>query len=70
MLLECAVLQECRDKYYTADLLKTLFETIPETCTVEFLRETGFFYLLWIVKHAVQFIAWITLDLIKFVNFN
>ena len=47
MLLECPVLQECRDEYYTADSLNTLFETIPETCIVEFLREVGFFYLIW-----------------------
>ena len=46
MLLECAVLQECRDEYYTADSLNTLFETIPETCIVEFLREVGLFYLI------------------------
>ena len=50
MLLECAALQEIRDEYYTADSLKTLFEKIPETCIVEFLREAGFFYLIWIVK--------------------
>ena len=43
MLLECAVLQECFDEYYTADSLNTLFETIPETCKVEVLREVGFF---------------------------
>ena len=47
MLLECAVLQECRDEYYTVDSLNALFETIPETCIVEFLREAGFFYLIW-----------------------
>ena len=47
MLLGCAVLQECRDKYHTVDSLNTLFETIPETCLVEFLREAGFFYLIW-----------------------
>ena len=50
MLLECAALQEIRDEYYTADSLKTLFEKISETCIVEFLREAGFFYLIWIVK--------------------
>ena len=50
MLLECVALQEIRDEYYTADSLKTLFEKIPETCIVEFLREAGFFYLIWIVK--------------------
>ena len=47
MLLECALLQECRDEYYTVDSLNALFETIPETCKVEFLREAGFFYLIW-----------------------
>ena len=46
MLLECAVVQECPDEYYTADSLNTLFETIPETCIVEFLQEVGFFYLI------------------------
>ena len=50
MLLECAALQEIRDKYYTADSLKTLFEKIPETCIVDFLREAWFFYLIWIVE--------------------
>ena len=47
MLLECALLQECRDEYYAVDSLNALFETIPETCIVEFLREAGFFYLIW-----------------------
>ena len=47
MLLDCALLQECRDEYYTVDSLNALFETIPETCIVEFLREAGFFYLIW-----------------------
>ena len=52
MLLECALLQalwlqECRDEYYTVDSLNALFETIPDTCFVEFLWEAGFFYLIW-----------------------
>ena len=47
MLLECAVLQECRDEYNTVDSLNALFETVPETCIVELLREVGFFYLIW-----------------------
>ena len=47
MLLECALLEECRDEYYTVDSLNALFETIPETCIVEYLREAGFFYLIW-----------------------
>ena len=46
MLLECAVVQECCDEYYTADSLSTLFKTIPERCIVEFLQEVGFFYLI------------------------
>ena len=68
MLLECAVLQEYRDEYYTIDSLSALFETIPETCIVEFLPEAGFFYLIWMAGQSVQFITWITLDLIEFVN--
>ena len=52
MLLECAVLQESRDKYYTADSLNTLFETISETFIIEFLREAGFFYLMWTVRQT------------------
>ena len=47
MLLECALLQECCDEYYTVDSLNAIFETIPETCIVEILREAGFFYLIW-----------------------
>ena len=70
MLLEFAILQECRDEYYTADSLNPLFETIPETCIVAFLREAGFFYLIWMVRYSMQFIAWITPDLMEFVNFN
>ena len=50
MILERAALQEIRDEYYTADSLKTLFEKVPETCIVDFLREAGFFYMIWIVK--------------------
>ena len=46
ILLECALLQECRDEYYTVDSLNALFETIPETYGVEFLREAGFLYLI------------------------
>ena len=47
MLLQCALLQECRDENYTVDSLNALFKTIPETCIEEFLREAGFFYLIW-----------------------
>ena len=41
------VLQECREEYYTVDSMNTLFEKIPKTCIVEFLRVVGFFYLIW-----------------------
>ena len=47
ILLECVLLQKYRDGYYTVDSLNALFETIPETCIVEFLREAGFFNLMW-----------------------
>ena len=47
MLLECPLLQECRDEYYTVDSLNALFGTIPEICIIKFLREAGFFYLIW-----------------------
>ena len=47
MLLECAMLQECRDEYYTVDSLNSLFQKITEACIVEFQWEAGFFYLIW-----------------------
>ena len=46
MLLECTVLQQIRDEYYKAESFRTLFETFPEACIVEFLLEAGFFYLI------------------------
>ena len=66
MLLECTVLQQIRDEYYTADSLRTLFETIPETCIVEFLKEAGLFYLIWKTIYPVQHIIRITHQLTKF----
>ena len=66
MLLECTVWQQICDEYYTADSLRTLFETIPETCIVEFLREAGFFYLIWKAIYPVQHIIRITHQLTKF----
>ena len=47
MLMECALLQEGRDEYYTADSLSTSFETIPETYIVEFLWEAWSFWIEW-----------------------
>ena len=46
--------------------LGTLFETIPETCIAEFLREAGFFYLIWKAIYPVQHIIRITHQLTKF----
>ena len=66
MLLECTVLQQIRDEYYTADSLRTLFVTFPETCIVEFLREAGFFYLIWKAIYPVQHIIRITHQLTIF----
>ena len=69
MLLECAVVQEYRDEYYTADSLNTRFETIPEICIVEFSsyekRDSSIWY-----KWLDIFYTWITPDLMEFVNFN
>ena len=48
------VLQQSRDEYYTVDSLRTLFETIPEACIIEFLREAGFFYRIWKAIYPVQ----------------
>ena len=45
MLLECAVLQQSSDEYYTANSLKTIFGTIPEIIIVESLPKAGFFCL-------------------------
>ena len=47
ILMECTVLQQSRHEYNTVDSLRTLFETIPEACIIEFLREAGFYYLIW-----------------------
>ena len=70
MLMECAVLQESRDEYYTVDTLIILFETIPESCIVEFLRESGFFYLIWTVRHSKEFFTRIIPEQMQYSKFN
>ena len=65
MLLECALLRNNHEEYYTSDSLKALFETISETCIVELLQEAGFFYLIW---RYLQFLTGIIPEL--FFNFN
>ena len=54
ILLECTVLQQSHDEYHTVDSLRTLFETIPEACIIEFLREAGFYYLMWMARYPTQ----------------
>ena len=54
MLLECTVFQQSHDEYYTADSLGTVFETTPEICIVEFLREAAFLCLIWIAICPAQ----------------
>ena len=56
MLLECALLRNTREEYYTFDSQNALVETISETCIVELLHEAGFFYLIW---RYLQFLTWI-----------
>ena len=52
MLLQCAILQESRNKYYTVDALKTFFGTIPRPCILQFLSETLILYVIviWTIK--------------------
>ena len=66
ILLECTVLQQSRDEYYTVDSLRTLFETIPEACIIEFLREAGLFYLIWKVIYRTQLFIQISHQLTTF----
>ena len=66
MLLECTVLQQIRDEHCTAESFRTLFKTIPVACIVEFLRETGFVYLIWKAIYSIQHIIRISHQLTKF----
>ena len=54
ILFECTVFQQSCDEYYTVDSLRTLFETTPEACIIEFLREAGFYYLIWMARYPTQ----------------
>ena len=66
MLMECALLEECRGEYYTVDSLNALFETIPETCIVEFLQEAGFVYLIWAMGSKLGLLIVQTIGFHKF----
>ena len=68
ILLECTVLQPSRDEYhhdYRIDSLRTLFETIPGACIIEFAREAGFFYLIWMATYPGQLFIQISHQLTK-----
>ena len=52
--------------YSTAGSLKTLFETIPETCVMNFCEKPGYFYLIWTVKYSMEFLIWISSQLMQF----
>ena len=65
ILLEYMALQQSRDEYYIAHSLRTLFETIPEACIIEFLREDVFFNPIWIAISPVQLLVWISHQLMK-----
>ena len=54
IFLECTVLQHSRDGYFTVDSLRTLFETITEACIIDFLREAGFYYRIWMAVYPIQ----------------
>ena len=66
ILLECTVLQQYCDEYYTVDSLRTLFETIPEACIIEFMREAGFYYVIWMAMHPIQLFVQISHQLTTF----
>ena len=68
ILLECTVLQQSRDEYFTVDSLRTLFETIPEACIIEFLREAGFYYLIRMSRYPTQLFYQISHQLTTFSN--
>ena len=59
MLLECAVLHESHDKYYTADSFHTISKTVPKTCIVKFLQEARFVYLIGMVRSSIKILNWI-----------
>ena len=41
-------------------LIGDLFETIPEVCIIQFLRETGFLYLIWMAIYPIQLLTCIS----------
>ena len=61
-----AYIYQSRDKYYTTDSVKNIFETTPGTGVMRFLRVVGFFYRIWMVKYSMQLNIWISSQLMQF----
>ena len=52
MLLEWGTVQELRDEFYEADSLTFLFECVRPLAIIEYLKEAGFFHLIWRVYES------------------
>ena len=52
ILLECGTVQELRGEFYEADSLTSLFECVRPLAIIEYLKEAGFFYLIWQVYES------------------
>ena len=52
ILLECGIVQELRGKFYEVDSLTSLFECVRPLAIIEYLKEAGFFYLIWQVYES------------------
>ena len=52
ILLECGTVQELRDKFYEADSLTSIFKCVRPLAIIEYLKEAGFFHLIWRVYES------------------
>ena len=52
ILLEYGTVQELRGEFYEADSLTSLFECVRPLAIIEYLKEAGFFYLIWQVYES------------------
>ena len=64
-LLKTCLSVQCYSKV-VMNTTQLVFEMTPEACIVEFLREAGFFYLIWMTKYPVQHLIWISHQMTKF----